>query len=540
MLNVAGLPDTRLSGDARDGERAGAAAPRSLGRMVVGSMLTTAALRFRDSEALVCAGTGRRFTFRQMNERSNRLAHALLGLGLRKPEVVAFLCNNRAEIAEIYFALAKSGLVGIPLNYRLAPAELVALARAMGARALLFADRFVAATAAVREALPSVETFVAIREESGRPDWALGYETMLAGSHAGAPEVEVEEHAPFYFNLTSGTTGVPKSYLLTHYNNAALWPNFEAFEPSRRDVVLTALPAFGRIGFAWIATAAACGARNVLMDFTPGDALRVVEAERVTLVNLAPTMAAMMLAEPGLRDRDLGSLRTVIFVGAPLPGSLRERVAVEICPWISEYYGMQETGVLTASTPEDRVRRPDSVGLPICYAEVRIERPDGTRAAPGELGEILGRSPNTVTAYFDNPAKTAETFRGGWVHTGDLGCVDEEGYLYIRGRLKDLIITGGQNVHAAEVEEAILWVPGVAECAVFGLPDDLWGERVAAVVVTATAVSAETVAAICRERLAGFKVPRTIVIQEEPLPRTPTGKVQKFLLAERQTGQSVG
>src|SRR5215212_355328 len=158
MPDAAGSPDTRLSGDARDGGRAGGAAPRSLGRMVVGSMLATAALRFRDSEALFCAGAGRRFTFGQMNDRSNRLAHALLGLGLRKPDVVAFLCNNRAEIAETYFALAKSGLVGIPLNYRLAPSEIVVLMRAMSARALLFADRFAATAAVVREALPAAGT----------------------------------------------------------------------------------------------------------------------------------------------------------------------------------------------------------------------------------------------------------------------------------------------------------------------------------------------------------------------------------------------
>jgi acyl-CoA synthetase (AMP-forming)/AMP-acid ligase II len=152
------------------------------------------------------------------------------------------------------------------------------------------------------------------------------------------------------------------------------------------------------------------------------------------------------------------------------------------------------------------------------------------------LGEIVGRSPCTVTGYFDNPQKSAETFRSGWVHTGDLGFLNEEGFLFIRGRLKDMIVTGGQNVHAAEVEETILRVNGVAECAVFGFPDEVWGERVAAVVVTdrrSVALSPEIVETACREHLGGFKVPRTIIIQEEPLPRTPTGKVQKFLLVER-------
>jgi acyl-CoA synthetase (AMP-forming)/AMP-acid ligase II len=502
--------------------------------MVVGSILESAALRFRDKEAFYCAGTGRRFTFRQINERCNRLAHALMGLGLRKPDVVAFLCNNRSELPEIYFALAKSGLVGIPLNYRLAPAEIVALMRAMSARALLFETRFVAAAAEVRGALGEIETFVAIGDR--RPNWASGYEELLSGSSPAEPEEDVEEADAFYFNLTSGTTGVPKSYVLTHFNNSALGPTFEAFDTTSRDVFMTAFPAFGRVGFAWVAAGLLYGARNVLMDFDPTEALRLIETERVTIVNLVPTMAAMILAEPSLPGHDLQSLRALVFAGAMFPAPLRERTAANICPVIYEYYGMQETGVLTLSTPEDRARQPDSVGPPICFAEVRIECAGGRRAAPGELGEIVGRSPCTVTGYFDNPQKSAETFRSGWVHTGDLGFLNEEGFLFIRGRLKDMIITGGQNVHAAEVEETILRVNGVAECAVFGLPDEVWGERVAAVVVTDTrgvALSPEIVETACREHLGGFKVPRTIIIQGEPLPRTPTGKVQKFLLVER-------
>ena len=201
---------------------------------------------------------------------------------------------------------------------------------------------------------------------------------------------------------------------------------------------------------------------------------------------------------------------------------------------------MQETGALTVSTPEDRKLHPDSIGAPLCFAEVFIERADGTRAPPGELGEIVGRSPATCTAYFDNPEKTAETFRGGYVHTGDLGLMTEDGFVVIKGRLKDMIISGGQNVHAAEVEEIVMTAPGVADCAVFGLPDETWGERVAALVVTgpdAAPQTAEGLEAHCRERLAGFKIPRTIRFQKEPLPRTPTGKVQKFLLVERFAGE---
>lgn len=510
------------------------AAP-ALGRMVAGSILASAAMRFRDREAIFCAGTGRRFSFRQVNARCNRLSHGLAGLGLRKRDVVAFLCNNRAEIVEIYFALAKLGLVGIPLNYRLAPAEIVALMQAMGAQAMLFETRFLAAAEQVRSALPQVGRFVAIGE--GAPDWAQGYEGLLAGAADTEPQVEVTEADPYYFNLTSGTTGLPKAYTLSHLNNCAVSPMFEALDTTSRDVLMTVFPAFGRVGYAWIAAGLMFGARNVLADFNPAEALRLFEAEKVTILNLVPTMAAMLLADASLAGRDLGSLRGLVFAGAIFPAPLRAKVAASLCPAIYEYYGMQETGALVLTTPEDRRRQPDSVGLPLCFADIHVERADGSRADAGELGEIVGRSPASVTCYFDNPEKSAETFRGGFVHTGDLGYMDAEGFLFIKGRLKDMIITGGQNVHAAEVEECILGLPGVADVTVFGLPDEFWGERVTALVVrggeAATALTDEAVIAHCRESLAGFKTPKTVLFSDEPLPRTPTGKVQKFLLVER-------
>lgn len=509
-------------------------ADRALGKMVVGGILTTAARRFRDREAIYCVGTGRRFSFRQVNQRCNRLAQGLSGLGFAKPDVVAFLCGNRAELPEIYFALAKLGLIGIPLNYRLAPAEIVALMQAMGASGMIYETRFAGAAEQVRASQPQVRTFVAVGESGA--DWAIPYEDLLGRSSDAEPDVAVEEHDPFYFNLTSGTTGLPKSYVLTHLNNAVIGQMFEPYDMSRHDVIMTVFPAFGRVGYAWIVAGLLFGARNVIMDFHPAEFLRLVEQERVTILNLVATMAAMALAEPSLKERDLSSLRGLVFAGSMFPAPLREKVQAQLCPSIYEYYGMQETGALTVSTPEDRKFRPDSIGAPMAFADVRIERPDGGLAAPGELGEIVGRSPATVTRYFDNPEKSAETFRGGYVHTGDLGVMDEEGFIFIKGRLKDMIITGGQNVHAAEVEETLLAIPGVADCAVFGLPDEMWGERVSALIVRDRSkgeVTEQSVEIHCRERLAGFKIPRTILFDENPLPRTPTGKVQKFLLVDR-------
>jgi acyl-CoA synthetase (AMP-forming)/AMP-acid ligase II len=508
-------------------------AQRGLSGMLVGNILATAAVRHPDRESYFCSGTGRRFTFRQTNERVNRLANALTALGLGKGDVVAFLSTNRVEVVEIYFALAKTGIVGLPLNYRLAPVEMVELATSMGARGLVIEHGHDEAAAQLRRDAPGILHTVVIGEDE--PAHGLGYERLLAGSHDAEPQVEIDEGDPFYFNLTSGTTGLPKSYVMTQYNMSTMFPMFHAHGMNEKDVALTVFPMFGRVGFGWALATAMYGVRNVLANFEPAAVLRLIETERVTIVNLVATMAAMLLSSERLAGTDLSSLRGTTFVGSALPERIRNETMQRICPNLYEYYGMQETGALVVSTPEDRARRPDSVGRAILFAEVRVVDDAGRCLPAGELGEVIGRSPNSVTAYWQNPEKSAETFRNGWIHTGDLGRIDEEGYLFISGRKKDMIITGGQNVHASEVEGAVLDCAGVADCAVIGLPDDFWGERVAAVVVAAegAAVDGDAVIRACRSRLAGFKTPKEIIVQSEPLPRTPTGKVQKFLLVER-------
>lgn len=506
---------------------------RALGKMLVGNIIVTAAARVPHKVAFFCAGTGRRFTFRQVNERCNRLANALTRLGLAKGDVVAFLCSNRAEMPEIYFALAKSGIVGIPLNYRLAPAEMVELMRAMGARALIYEARFEACALYVQEHLLDLRYYVVIGAAAGRR--GVEYEALLAQVAPDEPQAVIDEGDAYYFNLTSGTTGLPKSYSLTQFNNSTVGIFGVAFEMNRQDVVLTAFPVFGRVGVAWLLTSVVHGIANILTNFEPAEVLRLIQQERVTIFNVVPTMAAMLLASDQLPATDLSSLRAIVFAGSPLPASIREQTMLRLCSNIYEYYGMQETGVLVYSTPEDRDLRPDSVGRAALFSEVRIVDPDGQDVAVGEIGEIIGRSPATVTSYFQNPEKTAETFRAGWVHTGDLGSRDADGFLYIRGRKKDMIITGGQNVHAAEVEELLLRHDAVADCAVIGLPHDLWGEQVVAVVVTklSAVTDAEALQAFCRISLAGFKTPKKWHFQTAPLPRTATGKVQKFILVEK-------
>lgn len=501
---------------------------RALGKMLPGSLLSTAAIRGADRTAVICAGTGRRVSYAEIDARANRLANALGAAGLAKGDVLAFLVSNRAEIVEIYFALARAGIVGVPLNYRLAPPELDGLMQAMGARGLIYEDRFAAAAGACAHGRD-------LRVRIGKDESsATDYEAMLAGAAATPPGVEVEESDPFYFNLTSGTTGLPKSYLLSQYNNSTLAPMFIAFDCTPRDVMMTVFPAFGRVGFAWIGAAMIYQAPNVLMNFDPVAVLRAIEAERATIVNLVPTMAAMLLTAQAEVQADLSSLRAVVFAGSSLPEPIRRATEAQLCPHVYEYYGMQETGALVASSPQDRRRSPGSVGRAVLFADVKVVDEAGRDLPAGETGEIVGRSPNAATAYFANPEKTAETFRNGWIHTGDLGSIDAEGYLTIRGRKKDMIVTGGQNVHAAEVEEVLLDHPAVQDAAVFALPHEVWGEAVTALIVAAPgAVDAAALEAHCRARMAGFKTPKRFLFDTDPLPRTPTGKVQKFLLVER-------
>lgn len=508
---------------------------RSLGKTTAGDIPRMAAACFGDREALFCTSTGRRMSFRQIESRSNQLAHALAGLSLRRGAVVAFVCSNRVEIIEIYFALAKAGLVGLPLNYRLAPTEISALINAMGAVAVFCEARYGGILGALQANSQALAHFIWIGPDA--PGTCHEYEAFLAQGATTVPdvEVEVEESDPYYFNLTSGTTGLPKSYVVTHYSACAMLTAVLATDCRADDVALTLFPAYGRVGLSSVLVTMMMGARNVLGNFDAEDALRLIDEESVTFMWLVPTMAALMLAAPGLESRRLSSLRAIGFVGAMLPPSIREQSMARLCPRVYEGYGLQESGMLTISTPQDRARKPDSVGKPLLFAEVRVVDGNGYPVASGEIGEITGRSPNCITGYYQSPAKNAEAFRNGWFHTGDLGRLDADGYLFLCGRVKDMIISGGQNVHSAEIEATLLTLAGVTDCAVIGLPHEVWGEVVTAVVVAqdGATLEAEQVQDFCRQTLASFKVPRQVLFQQDPLPRTPTGKVQKFVLVER-------
>jgi fatty-acyl-CoA synthase len=510
---------------------------KATGTMAIGNLVEVAAVRFGDREAIYCASTGRRFTFQQLNERVNRLANGLIGLGITKGDAAAFLCMNRAEIVETYFALAKIGVVGIPLNYRLAPAEMIEIMKDCEAKAFIFDIPFYEIANSVKDKLPRIKQYIGL---GNCPRFAVNYEDLLAVSSAKEPRIAVFEEDDRYLNLTSGTTGLPKSYFLTHYNNASAMSILATLVDLRKDdVIFTVFPMFGRVGFAWTLGAIFSGARHVIQNFNPQQVLDLIQTEKVTLTNWVPTMASLVLSVPDLQKYDLSSLRGLVFAGSPLPPKVFEDTKEKICSLIFEYYGLQETGALVGMGPEEKSRAPRSVGRIMPYAEVRIVDSEGRDVPIGETGEVIGRHPATTAGYYKNEEKTKETFRDDWFHTGDLGRFDEEGFLYISGRTKDMIISGGQNIFAVEIENLLLTHPAVADCAVIGLPDDKWGEMVTAVCVKAkeAKVSEEDIIAFCKGKIAGFKAPKRVIWMEGALPRTPTGKVTKYILVKQFSGK---
>jgi fatty-acyl-CoA synthase len=507
---------------------------KATGTIKVGDYLKIAAIRYRDREAIFCSSTGRRFTFMELNRRTNQLANGLMAMGLIKGDAAAFICTNRAEIVEIYFALAKIGVIGIPLNYRLAPAEMIELIRHCDARALLFDPWFTEIATQIRDQLPRVKYFVGMGDNL--PDFVSEYEQFLSDNPDKEPDVDVSEEDYQYLNLTSGTTGLPKAYMLTHYNNGIACPVMsDLHHVTKDDVILTAFPIFGRVGFAWCAIAVYTGARNVIHQFNPQEILPLIESEKITLSNWVPTMASFVLAQPDAGKYDVSSLRALVFAASPLASSLQKEIKEKICPNLYEFYGLQETGILVNIGPEEKNRKPDSVGQVIFTADVRIVDTDGKEVPTGKIGDIIGRGPAVTAGYFKNEEKTKEAFKNGWFYTGDLGYMDEEGFLFLAGRSKDMIISGGQNIFAVEVEDVLMGHPAVADCAVIGLPDKTWGEAVTAVVVKVPEENVTEAELIdyARKKIAGFKTPKKIIMYEGLLPRTPTGKVTKYVLTDK-------
>ncbi len=479
----------------------------------------------RDREAVVAGDV--RLTWQQLHERIERLASALAERGIAHGDRVALFMPNRAEFFEIVLALAELGAVATPQSFRSSADELVYGLRATGARLMITED---AGPLAERARAALNDESVAAIELIGLGGADSEYERLLA--RAAPSELRPpRESDTFWLALTGGTTGPPKLVRVPHRVLVQMWLLMVLeFDITRRDTMLIAGPLHHGLGFGFALQQLYVGGRTVVLPtFDARAVIDTIDAERVTVLPAAPTMLALMLDELDARGGDLSSLRSVISAGSPLSPAIKERLLAAVPDVrLYEHYGATEAGFFTVLHPEDQLRKVRSCGVAFFGSGVRVLDDDGNDLPPGEVGLVYKRGLIQGGGYADNPTATAAMFRDGWATVGDLGYLDEEGYLYLVDRKSDMIVSGGVNIYPAELEAEIAGVDSVSEVAVVGLPDPTWGEVVVAFVVPrpGATVDPDAVVAACTERLAAYKRPRRVEIVDE-LPKSAAGKVLK-------------
>jgi fatty-acyl-CoA synthase len=475
---------------------------------------------------------GTSVTWAQLHERIGAVAAALSERGIRAGDRVAIMMTNRPEFLETMFAANALGAIVVPVNFRLAPDEIAYILTDSGASLLVVEEATAAVAASARASCGHEIGFVSTGFLAG----ADPYFPDFPG--AGAPAVDVPEDSPALIMYTSGTTGRPKGAVLSHENlhcqSLTLIRAWRLFDDD--EVNLCASPLFHIASIGSVAPMALVGGTTVLLPsggFSSAGTLALIEAERVTSVFLVPAQWQLLCDDPGVRDRDLSALKTMSWGAAPATTTLLTRMA-EAFPGVTNVavFGQTEMSPVTcALSGEDALRKIGSVGKPVTMVAARVVDDDMKDVPPGEVGEIVYRGPSVMAGYWQNPEATAEAFRGGWFHSGDLVREDEEGFLYVVDRKKDMIITGGENVYCAEVENALSAHPAVAEIAVIGAPHERWGETPVAVaaLVPGAELTVEELRAWGTSRLARYKLP-TVLHVMDALPRNASGKVLKTAL----------
>ncbi|WP_339103416.1 fatty acid--CoA ligase [Haloterrigena salinisoli] len=500
--------------------------------------------RYPDRDAIVYPRKDQRWTYAEFDERVNRLANTLADRGIEKGDRVATVLYNGSEMALTVYACAKLGAVFTPLNFRLPSGEIEYIVNDAEAQLVLFESETREAVEGARPSLETVDEYVFIdddREEA--PEYARGFYDLLESGSTERPDVHVEEDDVYAFIYTSGTTGRPKG--VVHEHRSMVEHNLlciAELDLTRDDVGLSMMPLYhcAELHCSLFARVHRGAATVIHHEFEPEAALEAIEAHGVTVLFAAPTAWNALSLTAAEADVDVSSLRIGLYGAAPMPERVLENCMDHLCEDYVQAYGMTEIGPAGVfQPPEDQIPKQGSAGLPALNHRVRVVEPDADPDAAveaGDIGEILISSPCAMREYWNRPEATARSLREAdgttWYYTGDLGYRDEDGYLYVVDRKDDMIVSGGENVYPAEVEDVLFAHDAVEEAAVVGEPDEEWGERVVAYVV-ADGVDAAALDefALESDRLADFKRPRTYYFVDE-LPKNPSGKIQKFKLRE--------
>ena len=502
-------------------------------RLVLGELLSRSARAYPDKTALIFEGEAR--TFRELDERVNRLANALAARDIGRGDKVAVLMYNRLEVVEAFLACHKLGACPVPVNFRLARQEVEFILGNADAVGIIADAELGQLAAAARERVPAVRFHLGVGEAAGGEP----YEAALAAASAEEPLVAVAEDDLAFVMYTSGTTGLPKGAMLTHLNlvmNTLNWVH--ELEARHEDVWLSGLPLFHIGGVNGILPFIYLGGTSVITpstSFDPARSLELLGLHRATMCYFVPTQWQQICELPAVGEIDTSRLRRALWGASTAPRSTLERL-VRTFPNVGIVNAFGQTEMSSNTTflkPAAAISKMGSVGTPVINVEARVVDDDGNDVVPGEVGEIVYRGPTVMAGYYGNPEATAEAFRGGWFHSGDLVRADEEGFLYVVDRKKDMIISGGENIYPAEVERVLLEHPGVREAAVIGVPHEKWVETPLAVIVPAAEAPPGEAELIdfCKDRLASYKKPTHIRFVES-LPRNAAGKILKRELRE--------
>jgi acyl-CoA synthetase (AMP-forming)/AMP-acid ligase II len=500
---------------------------------------------FPDEEILVYGD--RRFTYGQLWREIQRLAAALGRAGIRRGDRVGALHTNSDLYVIAYYATAAAGAVFVPLNYRAKPPELEHMIGTASIKLLFVGDRYAPVVETLKPRLPSVETCVDL---DGSRAGMLPFEELRAMGEGGFEEIEVDDDDVTILMYTSGTTSLPKGVMLT-YNDftAYVCGNVELADGTPRGTALLAAPLYHIAGATNIMTALFTGRRLVVLEqFEPRRWLEAVERERVTHAFVVPTMMKHLIDHPDFARFDLSSLQNLSYGGAAMPFPVIRR-AIEMFPksvgFVNAFGQTETTSTLTILGPDDHrldgppaevernLKRLVSIGRPLPDVAVKVVDETGRDLAHGEVGELWVKTDRTMKGYADKSGGVSSPEHDGWLPTRDMGWIDPDGYIYLAGRKDDMIIRGGENISPAEVEATLYAHPGVEEVAVIGVPDEEWGQRVAAFVVArpGSQLNEGVLAEFCRARLASFKKPEIFRFVAE-LPKNPMGKILKKDLRE--------
>ncbi|SMC92959.1 fatty-acyl-CoA synthase [Desulfocicer vacuolatum DSM 3385] len=520
-------------------------------QLVLGELPARWARRNPDKEMLVF--NGKRFTCGKVNARINALANELLRLGVKQGDKISVLFFNGNEILECYFAAAKIGAISVPLNFRLVGPELAYQIDHSDSVAVIFDRRFAAVINDIQESIPNVRYFISNSENfefgdhSSKPvDDSEGmdektsistidYETFISRGSTDEPGIYVDDDEPAFIMYTSGTTGRPKGAVMTHKNIVINCFNLlMEFTLDHEDRYLCVPPLFHTATLALTCSCITAGTPIVLMDnFIPHDIKDVLKSESITVAFFVPAMWIALLQVPGIENSDTASLKLCFTGAAIMPTDVKKRI-MNIYPnsGVYDIFGQTEMSPCTTMLkPKYALEKPGSVGLPMVNVEVKIVDQNENDVPDGEVGEIVYKGPTLMKEYYKNPDATADAMHNGWFHSGDLVKKDKDGFIHVVDRAKDMIISGGENIYSAEVEDVIFKHAKVLEVAVIGVPDPDWGESVKAVVVPVKgeALTEKEILEHCQKNLAGYKKPRHIYFTET-LPRNAAGKVLKTKL----------